>query len=427
MKFISIRIKQKKINQLNHDTRKQNINYLRNNNNNIYFDNEFNKWEFNNLNKDIKNIYIEKIEKDLNYFKNKMIEEDKKFIENHNNNLKSGEKKRRSSIQKTTKFINSGLITFSNTINKDYENNEKDFIRRLKDFKEEFEKLHNTNIINLSIHRDEKSYHIHFDFLNFDFKKNKTLLKNIGKEGISNLQDLGGKHFKDFGKGYHRGISSNITKSKNLTVSQSHSIEQFKNNINTLLNQSTMDLKDLNTLRDTLRHQTKETPHKTTKDKNKIILKELTKEINLNKKIIKTIEKKISIILKDNINLFSVNYEKISEEINKLMNISKDLNLINKMEQLQRINEILQEENNLLNKENQSNTIETLNKEIERKKNYIKILSKDNRDFEIKIFEMNKEIYLLKEEINKYTKNKEIKKEEKTEIKKYTKNKGMGI
>lgn len=407
LKYLSIRIKSKKTNQLNHDTRKQNINYLRNSNDNIYFDSDFNQYQFNNKNVQEQNKYIKIVQKDLEEYKEIMIEEDKSFIENHNQDLTENQKRRRSSIQRNTNYFNSGIITFSESMKKDFENDKEGFISRLKDFKEDFEKEHGTKIINMSIHLDEKTPHVHFDFINYDNNKNKTLLRNIQKQGLRDLQDLGDKHYNNFGLGYHRGKSSDITKSKNMNVSQSHKIEIFKNKINDILKDTQADLKELNQLRATLRQETKETTDNTLRTTNKVILKELTKEINQHKKLFKILEKKI--IQSINKNTFiKTDKEELAKDLMKVFNISNQIKLNKRIEEVQELNLILQLENEKLNNDSQNIKINLLKETIKSKNEHIETLSNKNRELEIKNNDLSKSKLTLESDINNLTKSKEI-------------------
>ena len=82
----------------------------------------------------------------------------------------------------------------------------------MKGFEEEFK----TKILTYQIHRDEigiiesgekvGNIHVHFTFKNFNNKDGKSINITKNKEQGSRAQDLCFECFKDFGKGYERGI-----------------------------------------------------------------------------------------------------------------------------------------------------------------------------------------------------------------------------
>ena len=213
-------IKPKKNNQVNHDTRKSRINYLRSENDNIFFDKDFNKFEFSTNHPKQQKDFNNLIKKDFENYKKLIQKDNSDFVISHNeeieihNSQKINEdnqlSKTQSSIQKNTKYSFSGLLTFSPTMKKDFENNKELFYKKLKQFIKDFEEKHNTKILYSSIHLDEKTPHIHFEILNYDFKNHNTLKRTFTKEDMSNFQDMGGNIFKDFGQGYHRGIKKKL-------------------------------------------------------------------------------------------------------------------------------------------------------------------------------------------------------------------------
>ena len=56
--------------------------------------------------------------------------------------------------------------------------------------------------------------HAHIGFINFDFDKEKTVLRGINKAGFSKMQDLAQKAFQDNGLDFVRGVSKDLSKKK---------------------------------------------------------------------------------------------------------------------------------------------------------------------------------------------------------------------
>ena len=105
-----------------------------------------------------------------------------------------------------------GILYFSEGINQDYEKDPKKFQEKVTIFIKDFEKTHKTKVHSYQIHLDEENkkeekgnYHVHFIFENFDHETGKALNFTNDKDQGALIQDLGFKHFKDFGQGYARG------------------------------------------------------------------------------------------------------------------------------------------------------------------------------------------------------------------------------
>ena len=120
-----------------------------------------------------------------------------------------------------TSPIGEGVLYFSTGINEDIQSNFKLFKEKTNLFFDLFEKKFNTDILSFQLHFDEEgNYHVHFFFKNFDKKNGKSLKLNRSSNG-SILQDISSEVFKNFGKGYERGVKNSKTTHK--------SVEQFKN------------------------------------------------------------------------------------------------------------------------------------------------------------------------------------------------------
>ena len=303
--YISIRIEVAKSGQLNHDVRQKKENYIIDGVSNIFLDDNFKSIIINNNES-------EKIHRFKRYIQIKKNELIKSVIDDaHQHNKRA--------IQKRTNLELSGIITFSDTMRKDYENNPDEFLRKSIELLQAFEREHNTKIINSSIHLDETTPHIHFSFINYDFKKHRTLKRTMDRTQLEDLQDLGEKYFIDYESGYHRGEKVSSTGSKHQSVKQSHSIEQFKKDIEAVLNTQKMTLNDLQELRQVKRQETKLLTNKDEIESNKEILKQLSKKINSKKRVIKTINQNISKILDKNLGIFGVDRKQLEIDLSHLL------------------------------------------------------------------------------------------------------------
>lgn len=176
--------------------------------------------------------------------------------------------------------IAEGIIGFSKGINEDYEANPTEFFKRVFDFFEEFEELHQTKILNCVFHNDEEgNYHIHFFAKNYNRNNGESL--NLPKQSANNIlnQDLISKHFESFGQGYKRGIRK--SKAKNLNV------EEFKKKMD-LMEKEIKKIKTEKTELEIENIKLKST-NKELKEINEILL---SKNENLNKEIKKLMAKR---------------------------------------------------------------------------------------------------------------------------------------
>jgi len=64
--------------------------------------------------------------------------------------------------------------------------------------------------------KGKNNYHSHLTFFNFDFEKEKTVLKFMKKKDWENIQDLAQNVFQNHGLDFKRGISKDETKKKHL-------------------------------------------------------------------------------------------------------------------------------------------------------------------------------------------------------------------
>jgi len=397
--YISIRIETKKQHQINHNLRITKINYIKNEDiKNIHIDKNLNIIKFSHNDSTQKNEYYTKIKNDLNDFKNLIIETNNNYIKDYNENRAENEKRKRSSIRKNTNYFNSGIITFSTQMQQDFEKNPNDFIERLKQFHKDFEEKYNTKITNSSIHLDETTPHIHFDFLNYNFKTNQTLKRHLSKNDLSNFQDLAAKHFQDFENGnYMRGEKIEKTNAKHLNIKQAHKAELFKNDITKKLDYNNSNLEQLLKIRNQKRIETKKLDSREDINNNKIILKELTKKINNERKIIKELKKIITKTIDKNTGFFKPNINEIVKDIHSVLKTNDSIKLLNDISQI--TTSLKTDNNNLIEKEEEikelNKIIKGKNKELNYKNNEIDSITKSK----------NIEIDSLKKQIEKSQKN----------------------
>lgn len=127
---------------------------------------------------------------------------------------KEQQKRSKRKIQKNSTRFLSGIMTFSNSMKKDYDReifdiNSKDFLKKLE--------IHlGLKVLQAQVHLDETTPHIHIIFDNLD-ENGKTINRTITPEKLSQAQDLIGESFKNMG--YKRGIDKNETNSKHLKIS----------------------------------------------------------------------------------------------------------------------------------------------------------------------------------------------------------------
>lgn len=180
-------------------------------------------------NQTIKVVYLTKNEqsklsdKDLANYK-----KDRKILLNYYNKMKSlynehrtqhnelhKARKRGENLKNGTGSWAEGVLTFSEQIQSDYNNNKLDinkfFKNGIKTIKETCEYL-GAELINVTLHLDEKTPHFHYTFKSFD-KKGMSLTHNShfkrNNLSLSNLQDIAANGFKDFG--IQRGIEKAIS------------------------------------------------------------------------------------------------------------------------------------------------------------------------------------------------------------------------
>lgn len=143
--------------------------------------------------------------------------------------------------------LTEGVLYFSEGINEDYEANKTDFLERVNQYLNTFEKENDTKILNNVIHTDEAgNIHVHFIFKNFD-TNGKSLRTTQKHKERSKHQDLPPKFFADFGKGYHRGIEN--SKRKNLSIDEYKKLKEQEKELKQLKDEYTSLKAELSSIR----------------------------------------------------------------------------------------------------------------------------------------------------------------------------------
>ena len=306
---VSIRIKgnstSKAVNQLAHDMRIKQVNYLKSSSQ--------------------KNLLVTPDEKII-YSQD---ESDKKLFEKLKAELlkSSGEQKEiheKSIGQKSqvkNYFIN-GIITFSTDMQKDFYKNQEKFQELTKKTLDDFSKKFGVKLLNHSIHLDEKTPHIHFCFENINRSNGKSVQRYISKLDLKNLQTLTGSHWEEMG--YKRGKEG--SGKKHYSVAVGHEKERLENLKNQIQEQKKL-----------IKSYDIETSQKKTElDKLDVVLKATRKQIKEIKNLTELdskIEADIDQIIKDSKKLFVLKEDLVRENLKEVLKTYSKINFKSLQEQ----------------------------------------------------------------------------------------------
>ena len=209
---VSIRIKgnstSKSCNQLAHDMRIKSVDYLKS--------------------ETQKNLLVAKDENII--FSQSKTNQDK-FLELKNIMLKSAEEQKQiheKSIGQKSQVKNyfiDGIITFSSDMKKDFWDNQDKFRKLAKDTLDDISKKYGIKLLHYTIHLDEKTPHIHFNFENINRSTGKSVQRYITKLDLKQLQTDVGKRWEEMG--YKRGKEN--SKAKHYSVAIGHQKEELEN------------------------------------------------------------------------------------------------------------------------------------------------------------------------------------------------------
>ena len=238
-------------------------------------------------------------------------------------------------------------------------------------FCNEMKKNYGFEPLQFDFHLDEgegekTNVHAHLVFYNFDFEKNKSVLRNLKKEDMSKMQDLVGQVFTDLG--FKRGIKKEITNAKHLKP------QEYKNALNNIKQQQ----QELKALRNELKELKQEL--ELTLQEKKEIEKDL-KVIRDNEKLLRKISKEQSEkIIQNSKGFFGFDVSKLKTNIAKIIYTSLHYqtkkNLKELKDKLDKENLLIHE--NLKNFEKELQEKRNLEKDFESLKNDNEKLEKDN-------------------------------------------------
>ncbi|MFV7790427.1 hypothetical protein ACNO6Z_06160 [Aliarcobacter lanthieri] len=298
-----------------------------------------------------------------------------------------------------------------------YLENDIDLMQGFESFAKNINKKYGLKPLAISLHLDEGNIkdnitklnvHTHITFFNYDFEKEKSVLRTLKKEDWKGMQDIAQDSFKEVGLDFQRGESKDITGKEHLERNDFILEKQLKelkaqvSEINTLKNEEKELLKNLE--KGTLEY------NKKYKEVGKLIsqekeLRNKIKELKLNT------PRDFSRITNDTTNNIVNKYiEKPlvgGSRITKIENLKKDINqelnnayrttlLIDEHEKLEKENKALKTQVNTLNSKvsnfrNKFNELEKFkdtfvkinqkNVALERQRNNIKAIKKQFLDF----------------------------------------------
>lgn len=266
-----------------------------------------------------------------------------------------------------------GVFTFSDQMKEDLKNKKytyNDLVKVAYKCLKEIAATYKAEIKYMVLHLDETTPHFHFHLSNFDDLGRSLWNQNKNKNFLSNLQDIGFKHFGTLGM--QRGVKKEFSNSRYMSAKQFHSLEAQKlktsnqtlqnelkalqsdlNGIKTQKKEIYQELKDLKEekqeIRNNINLSTEEKKallfeldklQKDTKNKKDELqslenqTRSTIKEINANKQnLLRSFENDANDILNNSKSLLSFNEDKLKQNIkNKLEEYSK-LNTLSKLEE----------------------------------------------------------------------------------------------
>lgn len=337
---------------------------------------------------------------------NYLLQEQQALFENYSSNdLKNNfnkyykemeqiNKAKKTYTKKNGNHILESVVSLSNdTIQtliklKGKEETRKIIIKKMEELGQEIEKKIGAKFLAFDIHFDEGhiqedgqikyNVHAHLVHLNFNFKTEKSILRTLKKQDMSNLQDISANVFQS--AGFRRGQSKEITQLKHLERDQFIAQEKKKQELlhkDNLLNLE----KELQEKREQLRQDYKNLQEQE-QQAHKAKMKEITQDINTLKAQIK-IDTQTTITKSKKI--LGIDKEELTKNIQNIL--YKYALTTFKNQQI----EELQKENQELKKENQE------------LKQDIKELQKENQEQEEENILLKSNINTLQSKNNTYT------------------------
>lgn len=143
-------------------------------------------------------------------------------------NTKEGiQKARKSYTKKNEATLVEFVVAISHEQTKEYLDNKVDITQGFNKIVDNLQKKYGFTPLHLSLHLDEghididtnevkHNYHAHITMLNYDFEKEKVVLRTLKKQDFSMLQDLAQDSFQEVGLDYKRGLNKNLTGNEHL-------------------------------------------------------------------------------------------------------------------------------------------------------------------------------------------------------------------
>lgn len=144
-------------------------------------------------------------------------------------------------------------------------NGENKILEGLKQFADDIKKEYGFEPISIFLHLDEGyikpngdvhyNIHAHVDFLNFDFKKEKTVLRNLRKKDWGNIQDLAQASFQkkdlDFMRGTKKldNTKDHLNRNDYISYKQQREINQNNSTLNKYQNELNNIIEEINPLK----------------------------------------------------------------------------------------------------------------------------------------------------------------------------------
>jgi len=356
------------------------------------------------------NIYINKDGKIIttNEEKREIISEYYQDRELHNELYK--EKNKRQLRESNSTYI-SGVFTFSEQIKHDLgeKYTQEELIKVGYDCLKEIADKLGSEIKYITLHMDEKTPHFQFHLTNFNTDNtNSIFFQNRTREKLSNLQEIGYKHFKELGM--NRGEKKIYKEGEKSNMDYTTVREYNERDINTLLRQKQEELKQLTELRKEVKKL-----ELTTEEKREVRkeysqqMKEIKKDIkdikdilkNKTNKIIDTSKNAFGVI--DKKLLYSNIYKEL-EKISKLdIKINENEKLISKVESLEEQNDILYKKYTDISSQDTSQLtkeVKRLNSSLDTKNEFNTTLNNENRELKILTNKQKTDISTLQDKIS---------------------------
>jgi hypothetical protein len=139
-------------------------------------------------------------------------------------------KSKNTNIRKNENEILEFVLVFSEEQALKYLENNKNCLKDItKQFTKELKNNFGMETLNYSLHMDEgkidqitkevkHNFHAHVVCYNYDFEKQKTILRNLKKDDFSKMQDLGEIAAKKMGYDFERGKSKKLTGAEHLNI-----------------------------------------------------------------------------------------------------------------------------------------------------------------------------------------------------------------